>query len=106
MIINWSVKSEGKGTRTIQYPDERIEGAVRTQELACLYVCVGQGRGHQQMMGVDDTPASMCWILKVSHLKMQQPTFCRFCVSLNQHLIYSGLIRSLFGFFWPALGLI
>ncbi len=45
MIINWSVKSEGKGTRTIQYPDERIEGTVRTQELTCFYVCVGQGRG-------------------------------------------------------------
>jgi hypothetical protein len=26
MILDWSVKTEGKGTRTIQYPDERIEG--------------------------------------------------------------------------------
>ena len=31
MIIDWSVinKSEGKGTRTIQYPDEQIEGTTR-----------------------------------------------------------------------------
>lgn len=26
MILDWSVESEGKGTRTIQHPDEQIEG--------------------------------------------------------------------------------
>jgi len=26
MLIDWAVKNEGKGTRTIQYPDERIGG--------------------------------------------------------------------------------
>jgi hypothetical protein len=43
MIIDWTVKSEGKGRRTIQYPDEQIEGTTRdgpvsgVDVLLCLY---------------------------------------------------------------------
>jgi hypothetical protein len=76
MIINRSVKSEGKGTRTIQYPDEQIEGTTVLERDGRVSVGGGHafmfayaprpprpptlGRGYQPVMGDLDDAQDQC----------------------------------------------
>ena len=72
MIIDRSVKSEGKGTRTIQYPDEQIEGTtvlerdgrVSVGGRAFMFAYAPRpptlGRGYQLVMGVLDDAQDQC----------------------------------------------
>ena len=63
MIFDWTVKSEGKDARTIQYPNEQLKEieTAQCQELTCFYVCTRQGCKNLPVMGVVDDTHHQCF---------------------------------------------
>ena len=58
--INWRVKSEGEGIRTIQYPVEQTEGVGEKNCVEILPLCSFQGCGHQSVMRVLSDTRHQC----------------------------------------------